>query len=365
MTIFGAILLLTLSLFGAEPPSDGQSMTDDQRLVAIEYHFECAGKLLEQAKDAFQSGKKDLSANFVVQGDEQTAKGRHLLDIAQHDPGQWIGTSYLRAYLELLLTQRAFDPGKTETERSKQEELKKSHLLAGRNVLTGIVAGFPADPWIPKALLKLGTIHEGLDEINLACKAYSDLTFHYPNSEQAAEGWFRLGKGLMTKSKASERSANGNPDPAMRAADLAAAQEAWVMAAKTFTRVKSDFPKFAQADKAVVLSGMCYMRAKRFDEALLSLAVIADQSNFPDRDLWAEAMYWTADVYMNVARSTLKPAPWKIDPATAGNKAYKVMKKLIEANPETVWGKFSRGRIAQDPILVNAERNVSGEREQE
>ncbi|GDY12654.1 hypothetical protein LBMAG53_15320 [Planctomycetota bacterium] len=362
MTIFGAILLLMLSLLGAEPPSAGQPLTDDQRLAAADYHFECAGKLLAQAKDAFQSGKKDLSAGFVVQGDEQIAKGQHLLDIVQHDPGQWIGTSYLRAYLEILLAQRAFDPGKTETERTKHESLKKSHLLAGRTVLTGIVAGFPADPWIPKALLKLGTIHEGLEEINLACKAYSDLTFHYPNSEQAAEGWFRLGKGLMTKNKASERSAEGNPDPARRAADLAAAQEAWVMAAKTFTRVKSDFPNFAQADKAVVLSGLCYMRAKRFDEALLSLAVITDQGDFPDRDLWAEAMYWTAEVYLKVAATTLKPAPWKIDPATAGNKAYKVMKKLIEAFPESVWSKYSRGRIAQDPILVDAERIASGGR---
>ena len=105
---------------------------------------------------------------------------------------------------------------------------------------------------------------------------------------------------------------------------------------QVFGRLSERFPQHTLAGKTLLLSAQCFMQAEDYPSAIKGFDAIAASAGM-DKEIVAEAMYWTGHTYMLTDEL---------------ENAYRKFTRLTEDYPASQWAKFARGRL-QDPKIVN------------
>ena len=288
--------------------------------IAVQTQFTVAEAWFELAKRHRELGQESLARREIAQG-------KKLLEEAIRD----YPDTEARAQADYLLANLSFEFAK----EAANEEIRRQHALDAVNRFSDIVSSHPDSEYAPKSQYKKALVLESLGEIDEACEEYVKLSYRYPDNELVAETIARLGQYFLSKGKQLDDESATQADPVEKEKVAVKGREMFTTAAEVFARLGERFPRHALANKTRMLSAQCFLRAKDLKRALAGFEVIAKDPQ-SDKDLAAEAMYWSGDVCLQ--QNNLK-------------NAYRNFKKLTWDFPESKWAKFARGRLTEDALV--------------
>ncbi|MFM8291651.1 MAG: tetratricopeptide repeat protein, partial [Planctomycetia bacterium] len=288
--------------------------------IAVQTQFTVAEAWFELAKRHRELGQDSLARREIAQG-------KKLLEEAIRD----YPDTDARAQADYLLANLSFEFSK----EAANDDLRRQHALDAVTRFSDIVSSHPDSEYAPKSQYKKALVLESLGEIDEACEEYVKLSYRYPDNELVAETIARLGQYFLSKGKQLDEEAAAQADPVEKEKAAVKGREMFTTAAEVFGRLGERFPRHALANKTKMLSAQCYLRAKDLKRALAGFEIIAKDPQ-SDKDLAAEAMYWSGDVCLQ--QNNLK-------------NAYRNFKKLTWDFPESKWAKFARGRLTEDALV--------------
>jgi len=289
--------------------------------MAVQTQFTAAEAYFEMAKKYRKLGEKDLAERSIAQG-------KRLLEEALTD----FPNTSARAQGDYLLANLAVELG----DSLENEAEKERYYTEAVTRFNELLANFPDSPYAPKSQFKKALVFEKMGDIDQASEEYVKLSYIYPDNELVAETIARLGQYFLAKGsemlKKSEETNNKAEAEKLRQDAI----NTFTVAAEVFGRLAERFPSHHLAGKTRVLSGQCYIRADKNQEAIKVLTSVLDDAN-AGPEVRAEAMYWCADSYVKLAEMV---------------EAYRLFKRLTWDYPESKWAKFARGRLTEPDIAT-------------
>ncbi len=300
--------------------------------IAVQTQLTLAEAYFEQAKRHRELGQKPLAAKEILQG-------KNILEEAQRD----YPSAEARAQVDYLLANLSLEyAGDAEDE----ESVKKHHLEAIAR-FTDFVINYPDSQYAPKAQYKKALTLEKMNQMDQACEEYVKLSYRYPDNELVAETIARLGQYFWNKGKTMTKDSEGIQDPVEAEKVKFKARDMYKTAGQVFGRLSQRFPQHGLAGKTKILSAQCFIQSGDLQKALEIFNVAIKDINL-DKDLVAEAMYWSGDTSMK-----LHDYP----------SAYRQFVKLTWDYPASKWAKFARGRLTEDELAKVAEQQTQGEQQ--
>ena len=301
------------------------------QFTVAEAYFELAKRHRELGKDSLDQDKKEEGEKLLSLARREIAQGKKLLEEALRD----FPETESRAQADFLLANLALEFANDAV----NADIRKKQYLEAVSRFSDIVATFPDSPYAPEAQYKKALVFEKMGEIDSACEEYVKLSYRYPESERVAETIARLGQYFLTKGKAmKEAAAEAEADDPVEAEKIRMqSREMFTTAAEVFGRLGVRFPSHHLAGKTSVLSAQCYMQAEEYAKAVKVFDRVITEPEM-DKDLVAEAMYWSGDCYM------------RMEEKDSLVNAYRMFKKLTWDYPATKWAKFARGRLTDERL---------------
>jgi len=248
------------------------------------------------AEALFEMAKEHRKLKQDDRAKAEIARGKRILEEAMRD---YPNTS-LVAQGEFLLANLA-------------QELGRHQEAIGR--YSNIISNWPDSEYAPRAQFKKAICLEKMRNYDQACEEYVKVTYIYPDSSLVADATVRLANYYYQHKR-------------------------YDVAGRVFFRFQRRDPTHRLASKALFLSAQCYMKLEDFAEAIRKLSILIDE--YPDdKRVRSEAMYWLGDCYFRSRNYA---------------KAYQGFKKLTWDYPETKWAKIARGRLTEDVLAREEER---------
>jgi TolA-binding protein len=293
--------------------------------IAVQTQFTVAEAWFELAKRHRELGQESLARREIAQG-------KKLLEEAIRD----YPNTELRAQADYLLANLSFEFSK----EAANEEIARQHAMDAVTRFSDIVSSFPDSEYAPKSQYKKALVLEKLGQIDQACEEYVKLSYRYPDNELVAETIARLGQYFLSKGKEFDEKSSAEADPIEREKVAIQGRQMFTTAAQVFGRLGERFPQHALASKTQLLSAQCYLRAKDFERSLEGFEAVYKNTK-TEKEIAAEAMYWAGDVCMQ--KKDLK-------------NAYRAFKKLTWDYPESIWAKRARGRLTEESLVQQADK---------
>ena len=295
--------------------------------IAVKTQFSIAEAYFEMAKKHRRLGQKEVTQREI-------ATGKKVLEEALRDYPE----SEARAQGDYLLANLSLELAEEVTDEKEKRHYFNEALLR----FTKIVGRHRDSSYAPKSQFKKALTLERMGSFDAACEEYVKLSYRWPDNELIAETiarlgqyFFRKGKGLLDLE---------TDDALEKEKAKLTAHNMFTTAAEVFGRMVVRFPQHKLAEKTTVLSGQCYMRAEKYDKAVVALTQVVDNGD-AEKEVRAEAMYWCADSYTKMEGQALRPG--QPPPLT---QAYRMFKRLTWDYPSSKWAKYARGRLTEPQI---------------
>jgi tetratricopeptide (TPR) repeat protein len=321
------------------------------RLTIAEAYFELAKK------------HRQLKQNELVK--QEIATGKRMLEEALRD----YPDTEARAQVDYLLANLSLE----FAEEADDEAVKKKYYHEALSRFSSIVSNYRDSTYAPKSQFKKALTLEQMGEIDRASEEYVKLSYRWPDSPLIADTIARLGnyffhngmtlktqnETLLKEGTAMSEQAEELEDAAevekLRAAStekLLAAEkarreslESFTTAAKVFGRLAVRFPTHRLASKTTALSGQCFIRAKRYDDAVAAFKKVIEDEK-ADKEVRAESLYWAADSFMRKVAASEGSSDADL------KEAYLLFKNLTLYYPESRWARYARGRLAGEDLVA-------------
>ena len=326
--------------------SDGTIMPFSKKFrdpsIAVRTQLAVAEAWFELAKQHRRLKQQALSRREI-------AEGKRVLEEAIKE----YPDTETRAQADYLLANLSM-----EFAEDAEKEMKKKYYEEAQLRFRDIVTMHPDTTYAPRAQYKYALALEKLGDFDNACEEYVKLSYRWPDNELIAETVARLGQYFYRKGRRMQKSAESKEDAVEKEKVMINVRDHFTTAAQVFGRLIAKFPSHSLAEKTKVLSGQCYMRAEKFDDAVGAFRVIAENKE-ANKDVRAEAMYWCGDSYLKKVGIGLEEegdAPPRRRAAPAGAdpgqdpvvQAYRMFKNLTWDYPATKWAKYARARLAEE-----------------
>ena len=326
--------------------SDGSVMPFSKKFkdpsIAVRTQLAIAEAWFELAKQHRRLKQKALSRREI-------AEGKRVLEEAIKE----YPDTETRAQADYLLANLSMEFAEDAGDKATKKKFYKEAVLRFRD----IVAMHPDTTYAPRAQYKYALALEKLGDFDNACEEYVKLSYRWPDNELIAETVARLGQYFYRKGRRLQKLADTKEDPIEKEKVMIKVRDHFTTAAQVFGRLIVKFPSHSLAEKTKVLSGQCYMRAEKFDDAVRAFRVITDNKE-ANKDVRAEAMYWCGDSYLKKVgigleeegeqaqrRGPARGADPGQDPVV---QAYRMFKNLTWDYPATKWAKYARARLAEE-----------------
>jgi outer membrane protein assembly factor BamD (BamD/ComL family) len=173
-------------------------------------------------------------------------------------------------------------------------------------------------------------------------------------------GYFQE-KGLSFKKQAD--ALRENKDEASKAEVLrldGLSYPEFLNAAMVFAKLQERFPEDALAGLAGLRAAQNYMRAHQYEKAIKAFGVVFENETYDDREIRSQAIYWCGLSQERLA-SLMSEDNWKARGEAIGS-AYQLYRRVTFDFPDSIWAKYSRGRLA-DPAFAKIIEIENQERE--
>jgi outer membrane protein assembly factor BamD (BamD/ComL family) len=202
-----------------------------------------------------------------------------------------------------------------------------------------------------------------MGEADNAVEEYVKLAYKYPNHELLPSVMSRLGgyfqqAGLTLKKQADalrEKSDDASKAEVLRLDELSFPE--FLNAAMVFAKLQQRFPEDPLAGLAGLRAGQNYMRAHQYGKAIKILTAIHANETYDDAEIRSQALYWSGISQERMA-GLMSEDNYR-GRGEAINTAYTTYRRVTFDFPDSIWAKYSRGRLA-DPAF---ERLVKEENE--
>jgi len=283
---------------------------------------------LTVAEACFELAKKHRKMKQPELAEQQIAEGKRLLEEALQD----FPETDLRAQADYLLANLVLELA----EETDDETDKAKRFSAAVVQFSDIVANYRNSSYAPKAQFKKALALELMGDIDRASDEYVKLAYRWPDNELVPETIARLGEYFFKKGMEFVKLSDQEQDEVQRDVLAMQSHEPFTTAAEVYSSLGERFPSHKLADKTTVVSGQCFMRAQKFEDASKTFERLLEKSDV-DKDLLAEALYWCGDCYTKEDNLDLK-------------EAYRNFKRLDWDYPASKWAKFARGRLLGDDL---------------
>ena len=303
--------------------------------VAIRTTFTLAECFFELAKHHRKMDQESLARREMSHAQKLLAEA-----IASHQDDE------LKAHAEYLLGNLAQE----YADLSKNEASKQLMYQDALARFSKIPLDYPDTEFAPQAQFKKALVYEKMGELDIAVEEYVKLAYKYPDHELIPSVMSRLGSyfqklGLTYKNEAEALEKKENDveaaGEAIRFRELATKE--CLNAATVFSKLQSRFPDDKLAGLAGLRSAQNYMRAGDYKTAVEAFKIVIDNESYDGRDIRAQALYWNGLSHERMAAQSSRGDDLQT--------AYEIYRRTTFDFPDSVWAKYSRGRLA-DPAFA-------------
>jgi len=320
--------------------------------MAVRTSFTLAECYFELAKKHRELDQESLARREIAQARKLLAEA-----IATHRDDD------LRAHAEYLLGNLAQE----YADLAKNDEAKLPMYQDALARFSKIPSDYPDTEFAPKAQFKTALVYEKMGETQNAVEEYVKLAYKYPNHELLPSVMSRLGgyfqqTGLAFKKEADalrDKEDEASKSEVLRLDQLSFPE--FLNAAMVFAKLQQRFPDDALAGFAGLRAGQNFMRAHQYAKAIRIFTEVHANENYDDREIRAQALYWSGISHERTA-GLMSEENWK-GRGDAMNTAYEIYRRVTFDFPDSLWAKYSRGRLA-DPAFEShvAKENEARER---
>jgi TolA-binding protein len=320
--------------------------------MAVRTSFTLAECYFELAKKHRELDQESLARREIAQARKLLAEA-----IATHRDDD------LRAHAEYLLGNLAQE----YADLAKNDEAKLPMYQDALARFSKIPSDYPDTEFAPKAQFKTALVYEKMGETQNAVEEYVKLAYKYPNHELLPSVMSRLGgyfqqTGLAFKKEADalrDKEDEASKSEVLRLDELSFPE--FLNAAMVFAKLQQRFPDDALAGLAGLRAGQNFMRAHQYAKAIRIFTDVHANENYDDREIRAQALYWSGISNERMA-GLMSEDNWKGRGDTM-NAAYEIYRRVTFDFPDSLWAKYSRGRLA-DPAFESrvAKENIERER---
>lgn len=320
---------------GIEPFSKRFSGDD----MAVTTGFTLAECFFELAKKHREMEQESLARREIAQARKLLAEA-----VASHRSDE------LKAQAEYLLGNLAQE----FADLSKNEEAKLPMYQDALARFTKVATDYPDSEFAPKSQFKTALVYEKMKETENAVEEYVKLAYKFPEHELIPSVMSRLGGYYQAKGTEFKQQADSlrkNEDDASKAEVLrldALSYPEFLNAAMVFAKLRERFPQDPLAGLAGLRAGQNYIRAQQYEKAVKILKPVFDNEEYDDKEIRSQALYWSG-ISMERLFGTYSVENYKARGA-ALEEAYKTYRRVTFDFPDSIWAKYSRGRLA-DPVF--------------
>ncbi|MFT5042460.1 MAG: tetratricopeptide (TPR) repeat protein, partial [Hyphomicrobiaceae bacterium] len=295
--------------------------------VAIKTTFTLAECFFELAKHHRKMNQESLARREMSHAQKLLAEA-----IASHQDDE------LKAHAEYLLGNLAQE----YADLAKNEASKQLMYQDALARFSKIPLDYPDTEFAPQAQFKKALVYEKMGQLDISVEEYVKLAYKYPEHELIPSVMSRLGsyfqkQGLAYKKKAEALDKKENDvdasGEAIRFRELATKE--YLNAATVFGKLQSRFPDDPLAGLAGLRSAQNYMRAGDYKTAVEGFKFVVDNESYDARDVRAQALYWSGLSHERL---------------NSTEDAYQIYRRTTFDFPDSIWAKYSRGRLA-DPVF--------------
>ncbi len=307
--------------------------------MAVRTSFTLAECYFELAKKHRELEQESLARREIAQARKLLAEA-----IATHRDDD------LRAHAEYLLGNLAQE----YADLAKNDESKLPMYQDALARFSKIPSDYPETEFAPKAQFKTALVYEKMGETQNAVEEYVKLAYKYPNHELIPSVMSRLGAyfqqtGLAFKKQADairDKTDDANKSEVLRLDQLSYPE--FLNAAMVFAKMEQRFPEDPLAGLAGLRAGQNYMRAHHYSKAFTIFTKCHANEKYDDREIRSQALYWSGICQERMAG--LMTEDNYRGRGDAMETAYEVYRRVTFDFPDSIWAKYSRGRLA-DPAF--------------
>jgi len=332
---------------GIEPFS--KRFTGDE--MAVTTGFTLAECFFELAKKHREMEQESLARREIAQARKLLAEA-----VASHRNDE------LKAHAEYLLGNLAQE----FADLSKNEEGKLPMYQDALARFTKVSTDYPDSEFAPKSQFKTALVYEKMKETENAVEEYVKLAYKFPDHELIPSVMSRLGGYYQAKGTEFKQQADPlrkNEDDASKAEVLrldALSYPEFLNAAMVFAKLRERFPQDPLAGLAGLRAGQNYIRAHQYEKAVKILKPVFENEEYDDKEIRSQALYWSG-ISMERLMGTYSIDNYRSRGA-ALQEAYKTYRRVTFDFPDSIWAKYSRGRLA-DPAFEKLVAIENQERE--
>jgi outer membrane protein assembly factor BamD (BamD/ComL family) len=319
--------------------------------MAVRTSFTLAECFFELAKKHRELDQESLARREIAQARKLLAEA-----IATHRDDD------LRAHAEYLLGNLAQE----YADLAKNDESKLPMYQDALARFSKIPTDYPETEFAPKAQFKTALVYEKMGETENAVEEYVKLAYKYPTHELIPSVMSRLGAyfqktGLTFKQQADplrEKEDDATKAEVLRLDQLSYPE--FLNAAMVFAKLQERFPEDPLAGLAGLRAGQNYMRAHQYNKAVKIFVQVHANDQYDDREIRSQALYWSGISQERMA-GLMAEDNWR-GRGEAMTIAYETYRRVTFDFPDSIWAKYSRGRLA-DPAFAKRIEEENKERE--
>jgi tetratricopeptide (TPR) repeat protein len=307
--------------------------------MAVRTSFTLAECFFELAKKHRELDQESLARREIAQARKLLAEA-----IATHRDDD------LRAHAEYLLGNLAQE----YADLAKNDESKLPMYQDALARFSKIPSDYPETEFAPKAQFKTALVYEKMGETQNAVEEYVKLAYKYPKHELIPSVMSRLGAyfqqtGLAFKKEADalrDKTDDASKSEVLRLDQLSFPE--FLNAAMVFAKLEERFPEDTLAGLAGLRAGQNFMRAHHYGKAFALFTKCHANEKYDDREIRSQALYWSG-----ICQERMAGLMSEADYGRRGGAmetAYEVYRRVTFDFPDSIWAKYSRGRLA-DPAF--------------
>ncbi len=316
--------------------------------MAVRTSFTLAECFFELAKKHRELDQESLARREIAQARKLLAEA-----IATHRDDD------LRAHAEYLLGNLAQE----YADLAKNDESKLPMYQDALARFSKIPSDYPETEFAPKAQFKTALVYEKMGETQNAVEEYVKLAYKYPKHELIPSVMSRLGAyfqqtGLAFKKEADalrDKTDDASKSEVLRLDQLSFPE--FLNAAMVFAKLEERFPEDPLAGLAGLRAGQNFMRSHHYGKAFALFTKCHANEKYDDREIRSQALYWSGICQERMA-GLMSEDNYR-GRGEAMETAYEVYRRVTFDFPDSIWAKYSRGRLA-DPAF---EKRVAIENE--
>ncbi|MFN4982126.1 MAG: hypothetical protein ACK5GR_01130 [Akkermansiaceae bacterium] len=320
--------------------------------MAVRTSFTLAECFFELAKKHRELDQESLARREIAQARKLLAEA-----IATHRDDD------LRAHAEYLLGNLAQE----YADLAKNDESKLPMYQDALARFSKIPSDYPETEFAPKAQFKTALVYEKMGETQNAVEEYVKLAYKYPKHELIPSVMSRLGAyfqqtGLAFKKEADalrDKTDDASKSEVLRLDQLSFPE--FLNAAMVFAKLEERFPEDPLAGLAGLRAGQNFMRSHHYGKAFALFTKCHANEKYDDREIRSQALYWSGICQERMA-GLMSEDNYR-GRGEAMETAYEVYRRVTFDFPDSIWAKYSRGRLA-DPAFEKRiqEENKARER---